>query len=344
LMRGRILVEIRRFFFERDFIEAETPIVVACPGMEPNLDPFRTEVKEMDGVGHPAFLITSPECSLKKLLAGGLEKVFEITKCFRNREPWSGQAGDEGGRHNPEFTMIEWYRAGTDYTVLMEDTESLVSTVVTNVLGRPHCSRTTWQGIPIDFSAPWPRLSVAEAFQQYARIDLLTGIDNPDQFRSVAAKKGIEVSENDLINDVFFRIFLQDIEPKLGMPSTEGEVARPVILYDYPKSMAALARLKPEDERLAERFEVYCCGLELGNAFSELTDAKEQRHRLEEEQAERQRLGKAILPIDEQFLEAVGTMPESAGIAFGLDRLVMLLTDSRDIRDVLFFPAEDLFM
>lgn len=343
LVRGKILVAVRNFFLERGFVEAETPVVVSHAGMEPHLDPFVTEVTELDGERHPAFLITSPEYSLKKLLAGGLDKVFEIARCFRNGEPWSNQSGGGGGRHNPEFTMIEWYRSGTDYTTLMEDTESLVASVAAEVIGGPCRSRVTWQGIEVDFSVPWPRLSVTEAFRRYAGVDLLAGIGNPEHFMAMAVARGIVVSENDSFDDVFFKIFLRDIEPKLGMPDEGEDRARPVILYDYPRSMAALARLKAGDSRLAERFEVYCCGLELANAFSELIDAEEQRRRLEDEQAERRRLGKLAVPIDEQFLEAVSLMPESAGIAFGLDRLVMLLTDSRDIRDVLFFPADDLF-
>ena len=348
-VRSDIIFGVRRFFRDRGFLEAETPIVVAHPGMEPHLDPFETAVTEAGGAVHPAFLITSPEYSLKKLLAGGVERVFDITKTFRNSEPWGSQAGGDGGRHNPEFTMIEWYRAGADYTALMKDTEEMVAAAAADLFGGR--LQVTWQGRQIDFKPPWPRLSVAEAFERYAGIDLLRGLDDPEWFAATARSKGIDVNPSDSFDDIFFKIFIRDIELNIGLsevPAVGGETAslpshRPVILYDYPASMAALARLKPTDHRLAERFEVYCCGLELANAFSELNDATEQRRRLVQEQAQRQALGKPAFALDEQFLEAVGMMPDAAGIAFGLDRLVMLLTDSRDIRDVLFFPAEDLF-
>ena len=339
-LRSKVLAETRRFFASQGFLEVDTPLLVRHPGMEPNLDPFETVVREADGRTHPAYLITSPEYSLKKLLAGGFGPLFQVSSCFRNREPWSSQAGGEGGRHNPEFTMVEWYRPETDYLSLMTDTEQLVSSVAFSVLGQ---MRLFWQGMAVDLTPPWPRLSVAEAFRQYADIDLLTGIDDPDGFRAAARDKGIAVQENDTFDDIFFRVFLQYIEPKLGIPNGEGGVAQPVILYDYPRSMASLSKIKAADGRLAERLEVYCCGLELANGFSELTDAAEQRRRLTEEQAERRRFGKPVPEIDEQFIEAVGLMPKAAGIAFGLDRLVMLLTDSRQIRDVMFFPAEDLF-
>ncbi|MBN1585772.1 EF-P lysine aminoacylase GenX [Candidatus Uhrbacteria bacterium] len=339
-LRGRVMAEIRRFFLDRGFLEADTPLLVRYPGTEPNLDPFRTSVRDASGREFSAGLITSPEYSLKKLLAGGFGPLFQLSSCFRNGEPWSGQAGGEGGRHNPEFTMLEWYRPEADYTVLMSDMESLASAVATAVLGR---DRAVWQGTEIDLSPPWPRMSVAQAFERHAGIDLLAGIDDPDGFRKAAEDRGIGVREGDSFDDVFFRIFLRDIEPVLGTADGSGAAVKPVILYDYPRSMAALARLKPADGRLAERFEAYCGGLELANAFSELTDAEEQRRRLEAEREERRRSGRPDLGIDGDFLEAVGMMPEAAGIAFGVDRLIMLLTDSRHIRDVLFFPVEDLF-
>ncbi|MDD5252177.1 MAG: EF-P lysine aminoacylase EpmA [Patescibacteria group bacterium] len=332
--RGRTLAAVREFFVSEGFMEVETPILVARPGMEPNLDVFATEVRDESGHGQPAYLITSPEYSLKKLLAAGYERIFEITKCFRNGEPF-------GGTHNPEFTMIEWYRAQTDYTALMADTEQLVARCAERIAGG---TALAWRGMKVDVAPPWPRLTVAEAMDRYAGLDLGRGIDDPDWFRAAAAEKGIIVAPTDSWDDVFYKIFLRDVEPRLGLPEAGSSVpARPVIIYEYPRSMAALARLKPCDGRYAERFEAYCLGLELGNAFSELTDAAEQRSRLTVEAAARQKACRIPWEIDEDFLAAVGAMPPSAGIAFGLDRLVMLLTDAPSIEDVLFFPAAKLF-
>ncbi|MFA6603870.1 MAG: EF-P lysine aminoacylase EpmA [Patescibacteria group bacterium] len=333
LQRSAIMKAVRDFFASRGFLEVETPILVAHPGMEPHLEPFATGLADERGGTRAGYLITSPEYSLKKLLAAGLPKIFEITRSFRNGEPW-------GGTHNPEFSLIEWYRAHDDYRALMRDTEELVAEAALKVVGQ---TALNYQGQVVELAPAWTRLSVAEAFDHYCSLDLGRGIDDPEWFRSEVAGRGCTIDGTDTFDDVFFKLFLRDIEPKLGQPETPGATAKPVILYDYPRSMAALARLKPGDGRYAERFEAYCLGIELGNAFSELNDAAEQRQRLVEEQELRRQLGKPVLELDEQFLEAVGRMPPSAGIAFGLDRLVMLLTDAKDIRDVLFFPASDLF-
>lgn len=324
--RAEIVAAVRVFFRSEDFLEVETPAVVALPGMEPHLDPFRTAVRTVDGKTYAAALITSPEYAMKKLLAGGLPRIFEIARAYRNGEPWNGA-------HNPEFTMIEWYRSDADYTAIMADMEKMVASAAKAVTGS---ERVTYQGKEIDLAPPWPRLTVADAFDRYAGIDLGPGIDDPERFRNAVEAKGCPLAPQDDFDDAFFKIFLRDIEPKLGAD-------KPLILYEYPRSMAALARLKPSDRRYAERFEAYCGGMELANAFSELNDAAEQRCRLEGERALRAALGRRAYGLDEQFLEAVGVMPESAGIALGIDRLVMLLTDAPVIRDVLFFPAGDLF-
>jgi lysyl-tRNA synthetase class 2 len=326
LQRAEIIFAIRNFFRERDFLEVETPTMVAHPGMEPNLDLFTTEVVRNDGVKFPAYLITSPEYACKKLLAAGFERIFEIAHCYRNSEPWSEQ-------HNPEFTMIEWYRTGVDYRTLMEDTEQLVQTLAEKLFGR---TVIEFREQRLDVSTPWPRLTTAEAFNRYANLELAPLLDDVEKFRAVVLEKGCQVSENDSFNDLFFKIFLRDIEPNLGRD-------KPVFLCDYPRGMAALARLSSHDPRWAERFEVYACGLELANAFSELTDGREQLQRLCNEQQERAKLGKIVPTIDEDFISAVAQMPPAAGIALGVDRLVMLLTNTPTIQDVIFFPARDLF-
>jgi lysyl-tRNA synthetase class 2 len=324
--RAAILAAVRAFFRDAGFLEVETPTVVALPGMEPHLDPFRTGVTEVGGANHDAYLITSPEYSMKKLLAAGLPRVFEIARCYRNGEPWDGS-------HNPEFTMIEWYRADADYAAIMADMETMVASVAKAVTGS---DKIRHQGREIDLAPPWDRMTVAEAMERHAGLDLGRAIDDPVWFRAAVEAKGCTLTADDTWDDVFFKIFLRDVEPKLG-------VDRPLILHEYPRSMAALARLKKADPRFAERFEAYVGGMELANAFSELNDAAEQRARLEEERDLRAKLGRHVYAVDEKFLEAVGRMPEAAGIALGVDRLVMLLTDAAVISDVLFFPAGDLF-
>jgi lysyl-tRNA synthetase class 2 len=321
--RAHVLGEVRRFFAARDFLEVETPIMVRLPGMEPNLEPNKTAVRSQGGTPHDAYLITSPEYSMKKLLSAGYERIFEITRSFRDCEPWDGS-------HNPEFTMLEWYRAGSDYLDLMTDTEEMVVTVAENVLGT---SVIKYQGRRIDLGRAWERVSVAEAMARHANLDLAKAIGDVEWFRHEVQRRGLSASDTEGFDDLFFRLFLRDVEPKLGQNE-------PLMLYDYPLSMAALARIKAGDDRYAERVEVYCGGLELANGFSELTNAQEQRHRLQQERADRQANGCLDYGLDEDFLQAVGRMPPSAGIAFGLDRLVMLLTDAPSIREVLFFPAE----
>jgi len=315
--RAKIVEAIRDFFSSEGFVEVETPQLVRAPGMEPNLAHFKTTLRAAPGASAPSeiegFLITSPEYACKKMLAAGIPKLFSLGKVFRNGEPW-------GGAHNPEFTMLEWYRAGEEYRKLMDDTERLVAACA-RVVGHP--------GYPA-----WERLSVREAFAR-AQVNLDECLTR-DTMSAAARRKGYAVSSDDTFDDCFFKIFLTEIEPGLG---TE----RPTILYEYPVQMAALSRPKPEDPRYAERFEVYLGGLELSNAFSELTDPVEQRRRLVEEQNLRVRLGKERLPVDEDFLAALAHMPPSAGNALGVDRLVMALTGAASIPDVMLFPASDLF-
>jgi lysyl-tRNA synthetase class 2 len=321
LMREQVVDGIRSFFKGRDFREVETPSLVRHPGMEPHLEVFQTELVTARGRRDDGFLVTSPEYAMKKLLAAGLERIFQVCKSFRNGEEISA-------RHNPEFTMLEWYRAHTDYTSIMDDCEALL----VHLAGR---DRIVYQGREIDLGRP-ERLSVREAFARYAGIDL-DGCLELAPMAVAARAKGYAVEPDTTWEQLFHQVLLNEVEPRLG----EG---RPTILYDYPVSMAALSRAKAADPRYAERFELYVAGIELGNAFSELTDAVEQRRRLEAEREERWAAGRTRYDLDEDFVDALAAgIPPSAGIAVGVDRLVMLLADRPSIRDVLWFPAGEIF-
>jgi lysyl-tRNA synthetase class 2 len=302
--RARLLRLVRAFFDARDFIEIEAPILVPSPGLELHLDAFAVEER---------YLITSPEYQMKRLLAGGMERIYSLGKVFRR--------GEAGRQHNPEFTMLEWYRAGADWTAIADDTEELVAGLA-DAFGVAGLAR------------PWQRLSVAEATARYAgvRVD---GDEDVATLRRKIGDGGHRVPADGGWDDLFFTMFLDAVEPELGR-------GRPTLVYDWPRPLCALAREKPGDPRVVERFEVYCDGLELCNAFGELTDPVEQRRRLESDRAERRRRGLPEYPIDEKFLAALGDMPPSAGIALGVDRLAMLLLGARDIREVLAFADDEL--
>jgi len=261
---------------------------------------------------YQGFLITSPEYSLKKLLVAGFDKIFEVARVFRGNESF-------GGLHTPEFTMLEWYRANADYRQVMKDTEKLVYFLNKKINKSNYLN---YQGQKINLALPWPRISVKSAFLKYAKINL--------------DKKWQNCSFDDW-NTNFYSVFLNEIEP--NFPKN-----RPIIIYDYPLPQASLARRKNKNSFYAERFEVYLGGLELANAFSELTDAKEQYQRLKKEQILRKKLKKSYIPIDEDFIYALKLgMPPSGGIALGLERLQMLLLNIKDINDLLPFPAKQLF-
>ena len=297
----------------------DTPALQASPGIEPHLRAFATSLDPPDGGA--LYLHTSPEFAMKKLLAAGMERIFQLAHAFRN--------GDRGSLHHPEFMMLEWYRAHASYRDLMADCEALLRAAATAA----GTTRFRWRGAEADPAAAWHYLSVADAFARYCGIDLLATCPDPAA-PSLAlladAARGVAIAphDGDTWEDLFFRIFLDKIEPRLG-------IGAPTVLFDYPVSMAALARPKPEDPRLAERFELYVCGLELANAFGELTDAEEQRRRFEAARARQPE----PYPIDEDFLAAVAVMPESTGIALGVDRLIMLATGARRIEDVLWLPV-----
>jgi lysyl-tRNA synthetase class 2 len=324
--RGRIAAAVRNFFMTRNFVEVETPALQVSPGLEPHLMAFETQLEEAGEGRRARYLHTSPEFAMKKLLVAGVPRLFQLARVFRN--------GERGATHHPEFTLLEWYRANASYGDLMADCKRLLSEALAAAGG----AAFRWQGRSADPNSAWQRISVAQAFERRCGIDLLATAPDPehpslDRLAAAARPLGIAPHEGDDWEDLFFRIFLARIEPELG-------IGAPTILYDYPISMAALARPKPEDPRLAERFEVYVCGLELANAFGELTDAAEQRRRFQQDQArKRARYGFAY-PIDEDFLAALGEgMPPSAGIALGFDRLVMLATGAADIEDVLWAPV-----
>lgn len=326
LKRSAITAAIRRFFLERDFMEVETPILQVSPGMEPHLQAFSTELRSPDGSRSTLHLHTSPEFACKKLLTAGEERLFTLARVFRN--------GERASWHHPEFTMLEWYRAGTGYELLMDDCADLLQAAAEAV----DCREVQQEGRTCDLSQPPECVSVAEAFDRWAGIDLLATTPDPWQpdaalLAEAARNKGLRVAEDDDWLAVFTRIMLAFIEPQLGTP-------RPTILHDYPVSQAALSRAKASDPRLAERFELYVAGVELANAFGELTDADEQRRRFEADQDLKQQLYGERFPVDEDFLAALAFgMPEAAGIALGIDRLVMLLTGASRIEEVLWLPV-----
>jgi elongation factor P--(R)-beta-lysine ligase len=294
--------------------EVETPLLVPAPGMEPHIRAFEVPFLPETDVGRPRtlYLHTSPEYAMKRLLADGSGPIFQICKVFRN--------GEVSSTHNPEFTMLELYRPRADYRVIMDDLESVL-VAAAEALGRAE---------PFG-SHPYERVTVREAIRRETGIDL-SEVGDARSLAEAARHLGVRSEPGDGFDDVFFRLFLERVEPRLGRD-------RPAFLIDYPASMAALARLSPQDPSVAERFELYAHGLELANGFSELTDAAEQRRRLEEERAFRVARGRPAYPLDEAFLEAVGRMPPSGGVAMGLDRVLMLLLGAERIEDVLLFPA-----
>jgi elongation factor P--(R)-beta-lysine ligase len=315
-VRELIRVAMRQWFAEQGFVEVETPILQVAPGAEVHLAGFATEWKTPDGRGQPRWLHSSPEFAMKKLLAGGVPRLFQFARVFRNSE---GSA-----LHHPEFTMLEWYRAGAGagYETIMQDCAALLAITGARQL--------RWQDTTCDPTAEPERLTVAGAFERHAGVDLFATVGDAHKLSQVS---GIAMHAGDSWDDVFFRIMFEKIEPHLG-------VGRPTILCEYPIHMAALARAKPDDPRVAERFELYACGVELANAFGELTDPAIQRARLEADMDEKERLYGVRWPVDEDFLAALDHgLPDCAGIALGFDRLVMLASGAQHIEDVLWLPV-----
>jgi elongation factor P--(R)-beta-lysine ligase len=325
LARGRIMAALRDWFLAHGFVEVETCALQVSPGNETHLHAFATELIEPQGARQPLYLNTSPEFACKKLLAAGEERIFTFAPVFRNRE--------RGALHHPAFTVLEWYRAGEPYERLMEDCAALLQ-IASRAAG---CDTLSFAGRTADPLAQPDRLTVAEALHRHAGIDLLAtlGGSRPDRdaFAASASAAGVRVAADDTWADIFSRVLVERIEPNLGN-------GRATLLTEYPAHLAALARPKASDPRLAERFELYACGVELANAFGELTDVPLQRRRLEAEMAEKQRIYSERYPIDEDFLAALAHMPPASGCALGFDRLAMLATGASRIEQVIWTPVE----
>jgi lysyl-tRNA synthetase class 2 len=322
LARNRITAAFRAWFTERDFTEAETAVLQVSPGNEAHLHALATELILPDLSRTRLYLHTSPEFAAKKLLAAGEPRLFTFARVFRNRE--------RTALHHPEFTMLEWYRANEPYKTLIEDCAALLSAAA-EAAGT---QRFVWRGREADPFAEPERITVAKAFARYAGIDLLAMLDDRDALAAAAKALGMRVAEDDTWSDVFSRIIAEKIEPNLG-------IGRATILDEYPITEAALARPTAHDVRVAERFELYACGVEIANAFGELTDAAEQRRRFEAEMAEKERVHGERYPLDEDFLAALAHMPPASGIALGFDRMVMLATGAQRIERVLWTPVVD---
>jgi lysyl-tRNA synthetase class 2 len=324
IARGRIVAALRGWFAAEDFVEVETPALQVSPGNETHLHAFATMLTGPDGVGTTRYLRTSPEFACKKLLAAGEARIVEFARVWRNRE--------RGALHHPEFTLLEWYRARAPYAALMEDCAALLAEVAKAV----GTTRFTYRDRAANPFAEPERLTVAAAFTCFAGIDLLAtlaaGEGDRDRLAAAAIAAGVQVAADDTWGDVFSRVLVERIEPNLGL-------GRPTILDEYPTAMAALARPAAHDPRVAERFELYVCGIELANGFGELTDPAEQRKRFEREMADKERRYGERHPIDEDFLAALAAMPPASGIALGLDRLVMLATGAPRIEHVLWAPV-----
>lgn len=322
LARNKILSATRQWFSDRDFLEVDVPALCISPGNEAHLHGFRTEAIRPDGSSGTLFLHTSPEFACKKLLAAGEKRIFSLGHVFRNRE--------RTPTHAPEFTMLEWYRAGEAYDRVIEDTVSLLR------LAAETSKRSAWQwrGKRCDLLKEPQRLTVAEAFWRFAGIDLLSTIggDSTPTRDALAAISPVSIGKADSWSDIFSRILVEKVEPHLGTDQV-------TILDEYPVCEAALARTCVHDARVSERFEIYACGVELCNGFGELTDAQEQRRRFDEEMDIKQRVYGERYPIDEELLAALKFMPPASGVAVGLDRVVMLATGAKHIEQVQWAPV-----
>jgi lysyl-tRNA synthetase class 2 len=320
--RNAVTRAIRAWFDEQGFTEVETAILQVSPGNETHLHAPRTELVASDGGRATRYLRTSPEFACKKLLAAGETKIFEFARVFRDRE--------RGRLHLPEFTMLEWYRANAAYDAIMADTVVLIA----HAAQATGIGQFSFRGRTADPFAEPELLTVARAFERFAGIDLLATVDGSEGDRTklaAAAGTKIRVTSDDTWSDIFSKILVEYVEPNLGQ-------GRLTLLYEYPLPEAALARVASSDPRVAERFEVYACGVELANGFGELTDAAEQRRRFMLAMDEKQRRYGERYPLDEDFLAAVASMPEASGVALGFDRLVMLASGAASVDQVVWTP------
>lgn len=327
LGRNRIQANFRVFFNDNDFIEVDAPSLQISPGNEAHLHAFATTGITTSGETQPLYLHTSPEFACKKLLSAGETHIACFAHVYRNRE--------RGILHHPEFTMLEWYRVGENYETLMRDACDLIALAAETTGTREF----SFNGKQVDPFAEPERISVAEGFERYAGIDLLATIDTSgdtdrDHLANLMRAAGLRVASDDTWADLFSRAIVERVEPELG----NGRIT---ILDEYPTSEAALARRTGRDSRVAERFELYACGVELANAFGELTDPVEQRKRFEAEMVEKQRIYGETYPLDEDLLQALQFMPQASGIALGFDRLVMLATGAPRIDLVMWAPVAD---
>jgi lysyl-tRNA synthetase class 2 len=323
--RNRIKAAIRAHFEREGFTEVECGALVASPGNEAHLHAFATDILTTAGERRTLYLHTSPEFAAKKLLAAGEQKIFDFARVFRNRE--------RGALHAPEFTMLEWYRANERYEVVHQDCLAVMR-LAADMAGT---KEFVFRHRTCDPRAEAERLTVADAFTYHAGIELLStlspeGVGDRNAFAAKARRAGFTITEQDGWSDIFSKVLAAAVEPKLGK-------GKPTILFEYPRCEAALARATSHDPRVAERFELYACGVELANGFGELTDAVEQRARFEAEMAEKQRIYGERYPIDEDFLDALASMPPASGVALGFDRLVMLAIGAPRIDDVLWTPT-----
>jgi lysyl-tRNA synthetase class 2 len=323
LARNRIAAALRAWFAKSDFLEVETAALQVSPGNETHLHAFGTELIGPDANPRALYLRTSPEFACKKLLAAGETRIFDFARVFRNRE--------RGALHHPEFSLLEWYRANEPYEILMEDCAALMAEGARAAGTR----QFSFRGRTVDpFAAP-ERVTMAQAFERHAGIDLLASVKGGDGERdalaAAAVKAGIKIATDDTWTDIFSRVLAERVEPHLGNGCA-------TILYEYPLPLAALARAKLGSTKVAERFELYACGVELANAFGELTDVAEQRARFDAAMAEKQRIHGERYPVDEDFLAALMQMPPASGIALGFDRLVMLATGAQTIEQVIWTP------
>lgn len=325
-VREQVIKAIRTFFDEKQFHEVETPILIGNPPAESYLDVFQTTLLDRTRHETPAYLSTSPEIALKKLIVAGIGNCYSITKSFRNGET-------DSATHAPEFTILEWYRVNKTYVDIMDDCEELILHINTRL---DHETMLTYQNTSFDLSKKWKRVSVKDAFKQWAHVNLMDFFDMKNA-QHIATKKGYTVTASNTWEELYNQIFLNEVEPHLG-------VTTPTIIYDFPSAMGALCQTKSSDPRFVERFEFYIGGLELGDCYGELIDWKEQQTRFEKELLEVKRLKKTTYEYDHDFIDALQEgMPPTSGIAVGLDRLIMLFANTKTIQETQLFPYQELF-